>query len=100
MTFTKIRTKILREATHIFTGLPEWAWDEIEISDKETLGKIVNGFVNKYNRNGRVGYFPMEIERIMQLYVGQIDLYKDLDDMVSEDEYEDYDDDLVVKWDD
>ena len=89
--------KILLEETHIFTGLPEWAWNEIEISDKETLAKIVNGFVNRYSCNGRVEYFPMEIERIMLLYVGQIDFYKDIDDIVSE---EDYDDDMVVEWDD
>ena len=96
--FQRIRERMLDDASLIFTGLPGWALDELQISDKDILGKIVNGFVNRCCHNGCVEYIPMEIKGIILLYVDEIELYADIDNMESEREYEQYGDDLDPEW--
>ena len=88
----KIRHDMLRDLSFVFTGLPEWALGQNHIDEKDMVEKMINGFVRKYWYDSKESkYIPMDIQGIILLYyIG--------DDLPSEDEYEDYDEDMDPEW--
>ena len=84
---------MMEDLPHVFTGLPEWALRQNHIDGKDMVEKMINGFVKKYYYDKRDEYIPTEIKGIILLYYIS-------DEIQSNEEYEDYDDDMDPEWSD